>query len=270
MKKFQLWIISLLLFLFVTFTITQYTDSQRTAQFTQQSLVSILVLFGILLPILFPAIQKLPLVIFPLSLVGTYLLLCVIFSTNLVIGLDHGLQTIIAIALILFSGILGVGFIRWIFKSSFISQDTAFSMEIENLHEINQDDVKDEFYKTKASNRPIALIALQPVLPDEKLGSANTITLKEKHWLVYKTIKEVIISGSRQTDLTLGHTQEEFFLLVCPETNQIGAEKLVNRIQDSVQKQLEINLQYGIAIYPDDSSTYEELQRIAESRLGNS
>jgi hypothetical protein len=269
MKKFRLWIISLLLFLFVTLAIAQYTDSQRNVQFTQQSLVSIIVLFGILLPILFPIIQKLPLVIFPLSLVVIYLMLCVVFSTKFVIDLDHGLLTIIAIALILFSGLLGIGFIRWVFKSSPMPQDTSFTNELENSHEIDQDDVKDEFYKTKASNRPIALIALQPVLPDEKFNSANKIPLKEKHWLAYKAIKEVITSGSRQTDLTLGYTQEEFFLLVCPETNQIGAERLVNRIQDSVQKQLEISLQYGIAIYPDDSSTYEELQHIAESRLGN-
>jgi hypothetical protein len=268
MKKFRLWIISLLLFLFVTFVITQYTDSQRSIQFTQQFVVYVLVLCGILIPILFPVIQKLPLIVFPLSLISAYLLLCAVFNTNLVIGLDHGLQMIVAGALIFFSGLLGIGFIRWVSTNNLIPQDINFPIELENSHEFDQDDIKDEFYKTKASNRSIALIVLQPVLPDEKINSANNIILKEKHWLMYKTIKEVITRGSRQTDLTLGHTQEKFFLLVCPETNQIGAERLVNRIHDSVQKQLEINLQYGIAIYPDDSSTYEELQRIAESRLG--
>lgn len=263
MKHFRLWLITLLIFLSIAINIDQFVDPQRSTLFSLHSLVSVIVLLGILLPILFPVIQKFSLVIYPLSLILVYFLLRVILSSSPNFSLNYGIQTIFEMIAIFLSGLLGLLFTKWASRSNLLSPNIPLQSNIEDIHETDQDDLKYEFHKTKQSDRPIALIALQPVMSDEK------VKLKENHWLVYKTIKEVITTDSRQTDLTLGHTQEELFFLICPETNQIGAERLVNRIQASVQIQLGINLQHGIAIYPDDSNTYEELQRIAESRLGN-
>ncbi len=233
-----------------------------------------MIVFGLLIPLIFSSLRKLPLVVFPLFWGGVYNLLRITpLNRYPYFGAENTVRTFIELLFVVLSGLLGILLVRFLYRQFSADKEHDFSQDTYGTTEaIEQEQLRDEFRRSKQSERPIALIALEPTADDLSSSSARIpadLPLKEKQKLIYKTIKEVLAKQSRQSDLVLGRTNEGQFLIICPETNQVGANRLVKRISATTQDQLGIKIKFGISLYPDDSSTYEELQQIAETRLDN-
>jgi len=54
---------------------------------------------------------------------------------------------------------------------------------------------------------------------------------------------------------------------LCPETNAASSEILRQRIQTAVKSSLGVSLTIGVASFPDDALTFEELLHKASAKL---
>jgi hypothetical protein len=72
----------------------------------------------------------------------------------------------------------------------------------------------------------------------------------------------------RRTDLVLLEDREQGrFIVLCPETDNQGAQTLVDRVQHTALEQVGFSVACGISAFPDNGLVFEDVVRLAESRL---
>lgn len=88
-------------------------------------------------------------------------------------------------------------------------------------------------------------------------------------------IGKLIQSGLRETDIVVRFAGDEF-VAVLPNTNSVQAHLLVERLQSAVDdyrmpvrvnKEVQVGISIGLASYPDDGQTLEDLLSTADSRM---
>jgi GGDEF domain-containing protein len=80
-------------------------------------------------------------------------------------------------------------------------------------------------------------------------------------------ISEVINAIARRPDLIIKLDQPERFILVCPETSASSSNMLIQRIQSTVETDLGVSVSWGVATFPDDALTFEDLLHKANAKL---
>lgn len=88
---------------------------------------------------------------------------------------------------------------------------------------------------------------------------------------VLRIVSETILVNIRKIDIPVRYGGDEF-VLILPATGYEGANILLKRLQKalselSVQGCQKIGLSGGIAIFPDDGNTAEEIISIADQRM---
>ncbi len=272
MTKIRTWIIIVILFLSVVFNLDQACLNSFASKGIFNISLYMLVFFGVILPLLFPALGSLPIFIVPTILSTVYILLQYIVPfPPLLSDTRFAFSTILGIFILIASGILGMLLARALRQTQLsIKSDQSNISSPESSIALEQKNLKDEFLRTRQNNRPIALIILQPelqLLITTRASNPNAGTTQIQPALVYKAIKEAIAKKARISDIAIGHAYKGRFLLSCPDTNKAGAITLMTRLKSTLNDQLGIDIRGGIAIYPDDSLVFEELQQIAEDRL---
>lgn len=81
----------------------------------------------------------------------------------------------------------------------------------------------------------------------------------------------VVISNLRRSDILFRYGGDEFVIL-CPETRRIGARVVAEKIRDGIKKHfssrnIEISVSGGVAVFPYDGNTFEELLEFADKLL---
>lgn len=274
MTRMRTWMIIAILFLSVIFNLDQAGWNGFASRDILNPSFYTLVFIGIVFPLLFPALGNLPIFISPLILSAVYFLLRVMLPTPPLLS-DSGftLHAIIILFILSASGILGILLARALRQAkSSLNINQSNNHTHGDLVAREQKALKDEFLRIKQNNRPIALLILQPDLQihNEIAANLHADTAQNKQTFVYRTIKEAITQKARFSDIAIGHTFSGRFLLSCPDTNKVGAITLITRLHSAVKDQLGIDIKHGVAIYPDDSLVFEELQQIAEDRLNAS
>ena len=274
MTRIRTWMIIAILFLSVIFNLDQAGwDGFASLDVLNPSLYT-LVFIGVVFPLLFPALGNLPIFISPMILSAVYFLLRVMPPTPPLLS-DSGFtfHAIITLFILSASGSLGILLAKALRQTKSSQKNNHFKNHAhEDIVPLEQKALKDEFLRIKQNSRPIALVILQPGLQinNEIASNLHANTIQNKQMLVYRAIKEAIAQKARFSDIAIGHTFSGRFLLSCPDTNMAGAITLITRLQSAINDQLGIDIKYGVAIYPDDSIVFEELQQIAEDRLNAS
>ncbi|GAB7388693.1 hypothetical protein BSNK01_25310 [Bacillaceae bacterium] len=84
-------------------------------------------------------------------------------------------------------------------------------------------------------------------------------------------LAEILVRNTRQTDFVARWGGDEF-LIIAPSTDREGAEEIEARIkhklrQFSGEKKIQVDASIGIAIYPDDARTFDELVKAADEKM---
>lgn len=82
-------------------------------------------------------------------------------------------------------------------------------------------------------------------------------------------VSRILSDHARDTDLVLRDGNGEFILL-CPETNHVSIALLVERIANAVGTELEAGIECGVASFPDEAVTFDDLLLRAKERLAPS
>jgi hypothetical protein len=130
--------------------------------------------------------------------------------------------------------------------------------------------VKVEFIRSRRHNRPLALLVVEPSpgsLSAELKRSVQEIQKKMTQRFVVASLAQLITNEARRTDMVINRTENGRFVILCPETGQDGTLRLAERIQMTSMERLGLSVAYGIASFPDEALTYEDLLNKAEFQM---
>ncbi|MEA4907925.1 MAG: hypothetical protein GYA17_20500 [Chloroflexi bacterium] len=132
--------------------------------------------------------------------------------------------------------------------------------------------IKTEFIRSRRHSRPLALLLVEPTslsFEPELERAVRDIQEKMTERFVAANLAQVIANEARRTDVILSKDGTGRFVVLCPETNGRGTVNLAERIQDDLVDKLGVSVAYGIASFPDEALTFEDLLKRAEFNLQN-
>jgi GGDEF domain-containing protein len=144
---------------------------------------------------------------------------------------------------------------------------TAFPNRAHDI-EMEQQRIKIELTRSRRYHRPLSLVVIEPSNDDEKI---TVETLKGiQHDLMNRftsaRVGQIIDDRIRQTDLVLRDHRGRFVIL-CPETDLASAELLARRIVHAIKERTDLQVLFGMAAFPDEALTFDDLLHTARERL---
>ncbi len=141
--------------------------------------------------------------------------------------------------------------------------------DVKSLAE-KQEDIQDEICRCRRNNHPFQLIIVEP--KSESYRAVETPISKEMLTFFadrYESNKvgSFLHDILRRTDILAEQVDKKRFILLCPARTSLEPDALPRRIKNLAWKQLNLNVACGVANFPDDSLTLEELITKAELQL---
>jgi len=82
-------------------------------------------------------------------------------------------------------------------------------------------------------------------------------------------VGQIIDDRIRQTDLVL-RDQRGRFIILCPETELPNATLLAKRISQAIKERTSMGVLWGVAAFPEEALTFDDLLHKARERLVHS
>lgn len=134
--------------------------------------------------------------------------------------------------------------------------------------EAEQQRIKIELTRSRRYHRPLSLVVIEALGNDEKI--ATEMLKGIQHDLMNRftsaRVGQIIDDRIRQTDLVLRDHRGRFVIL-CPETDLPSAEFLAKRIIHAITERTDLHVLFGVAAFPDEALTFDDLLHTARERL---
>lgn len=131
--------------------------------------------------------------------------------------------------------------------------------------------IKIELTRSRRYHRPLSLVVIQSEADDEDF--TQKVLQNIQHDLMSRftsaRVGQIIDERIRQTDLVLRDYQGRFVVL-CPETDLSNATLLAKRISQSIKERTNLRVLWGVAAFPDEALTFDDLLQKARQRLMDS
>lgn len=144
---------------------------------------------------------------------------------------------------------------------------SAFPNRARDIDSENQR-IKIELTRSRRYHRPLSVVMIQLEADDEKV--TREMLKSVQHDLLNRfssaRVGQIIDDRIRQTDLVLRDYRGRFVVL-CPETDLSGASLLGTRISQAVEERTSLQVLWGIAAFPEEALTFDDLLQKARERL---
>lgn len=140
------------------------------------------------------------------------------------------------------------------------------------LHTLSSahDLVQTEMSASRRGQRPLSLVLLQADASSLNMMMHRLVADLQRGMMqryVLTMAARVLSRSMRRTDLIIEDQEPGRLVLVAPETAQEAADTLGERLVDMLQQRLGITARYGIASFPQQALTFEDLLSRAEENL---
>ena len=228
------------------------------------------VILAVPVTLFFPSISRVSSYV-PLSVwAGVYLVLLQIVDRGLSANTDE--FSVIVLEFVLLE--VGVWFAYQLAvqlsHAESIMDALALSAFPNRAHDIEEEQqrIKIELTRSRRYHRPLSLVMIESVGADDKV--AIEMLKGIQHDLMNRftsaRVGQIIDDRIRQTDLVLRDYRGRFVVL-CPETDLASAELLAKRIVQAVKERTDLLVLFGVAAFPDEALTFDDLLHTASERL---
>lgn len=127
--------------------------------------------------------------------------------------------------------------------------------------------IKNEFARSRRFHRPLSLVVVYAFPKDEEVVREMLKSLQRDVLtrLSNARIGQAVGEAIRQTDLlTRDHSGR--YIVLCPETNMESVIFLAERISKMVEERTGLQVNCGVASFPDEALTFEDLLYMARDR----
>jgi GGDEF domain-containing protein len=144
---------------------------------------------------------------------------------------------------------------------------SAFPNQARSLDAENQR-IKIELTRSRRYHRPLSLVLIEAESEDEKLTREMLKSIQHDLLSRFTTARvgQIIDDRIRQTDLVL-RDQRGRFIILCPETEFSSASLLAQRVSQAIKERTSLKVLWGVAAFPDEALTFDDLLQKARERL---
>jgi hypothetical protein len=217
----------------------------------------------------FPAITKVN-VFVPMAISGcVYLVLVQVLDRSSAPGGSFAI-TLLEFILVEAGTWLGYQAASGISHAESLMDALALSAFPNNIHdiELESERIKIELTRSRRYRRPLSLLVVESRSDDQLITHEMLRSVQYDLMNRFTTARvgQIIDDRIRQTDLLLKDTHGRFFVL-CPETDINNITLLGERIVQTVKERTSLQIVWGVASFPDEALTFEDLVRTARDRL---
>jgi len=130
--------------------------------------------------------------------------------------------------------------------------------------------IKVEFTRSRRYNRPLSLLVLEADYA-ERIKTREVVKSIQHDLMNRFTLARIgqnIDDRIRQTDLVLKDHRGRF-LILCPETELADIILLAKRIETAITERIDLKVRCGVASFPDEALTFDDLMKRAHERLAS-
>lgn len=146
------------------------------------------------------------------------------------------------------------------------------SSRVRQLDEMTED-IQVEMFRSRHNHHPLSIAIVEPD-PQSAKETLNASLEEVKQVMlnnyVINKMANTLGKYLRRTDMILGQPEESRFIILCPDTGAKDLELLVEYVQIVAQEKLGTTVNCGVATFPGDALTFEELVSHAELNLQRS
>ena len=231
------------------------------------------VIIAVPVTLFFPSISRVSVYV-PLSVwAGVYLVLLQIINRDY--SANTGELPVIVLEFLLLEG--GVWFAHQlaiqISHAESVMDALALSAFPNRANDIDSENqrIKIELTRSRRYHRPLSLVVIESESEDEK--TTREMFKSIQHDLLNRftsaRVGQIIDDRIRQTDLVLRDRRGRFIVL-CPETDLEDASLLAKRIAQAVKERTSLHVLWGVAAFPEEALTFDDLLQKARERLTDS
>lgn len=128
--------------------------------------------------------------------------------------------------------------------------------------------IKIELIRSRRYHRPLSLIVIESESEDQKTIREMLKSVQQDllNRFTSARVGQIIDERIRQTDLVLRDHRGRFVIL-CPETNLENTILLAKRIAQAVKERTNLHVLWGVAAFPEEALTFDDLLQKASERL---
>lgn len=149
----------------------------------------------------------------------------------------------------------------------------ALSAFPNRAHDVEAEEkrIKIELTRSRRYHRPLGLVVIESESDDEKTAREMLKSIQHDLMLRFTSARvgQIIDDRVRQTDLVMRDHHGRFIIL-CPETTLEGATLMARRISQAISERTNLQVLYGVAAFPDEALTFDDLLHKAKSRTADS
>jgi GGDEF domain-containing protein len=133
-----------------------------------------------------------------------------------------------------------------------------------------KEEIKSEILRGRRYRRPISLMVMKVDPASVKVALQRTVEEVQRAMMeryVFLGLARLISKQTRRIDILVEQEGKEQFLVLCPETDTSGVTNALGRIQQAARENLGLTLSWGVASFPDEALTFEDLLQKAEENM---
>ena len=229
------------------------------------------VMIAVPVTLFFPSISRVSTFVPLLVWAGVYLVLLQMIDRNL--SANKGGFSVIVLEFVLLE--VGVWFAHELAKqighAESIMDALALSAFPNRAHEIEVESqrIKIELTRSRRYHRPLSLVVIESENQKTTREMLKSVQQDLLNRFTSARIGQIIDDRIRQTDLVLRDHRGRFVIL-CPETELADAILLAKRISQAIKERSELPVLWGVAAFPEEALTFDDLLQKASERLVNS
>jgi len=228
------------------------------------------VMIAVPVTLFFPSISRVSSFVPLLVWAGIYLVLLQMIDRNLTA--NEGEFSVIILEFVLLEA--GVWFAHQlalqIGHAESIMDALALSAFPNRAHSIDEESqrIGIELRRSRRYHRPLSLVVIESESEDQK--TTREMLRSIQHDLLNRftsaRVGQIIDDRVRQTDLVMRDHRGRFVVL-CPETELENTILLAKRIAQAVKERTNLHVLWGVAAFPEEALTFDDLLQKATERL---
>ncbi len=132
------------------------------------------------------------------------------------------------------------------------------------------EDIETELVRSRRYHTPLSVVVVEPKEQSFRVTLNRAIEQVQKAMAsryVLTGIASLLTNVLRRTDMIPEQPDKGRFIIFSPQTDARSSQVLSRHIQSVIAERLHVSVECGVAVFPSDALTFEELVHRAESNL---
>jgi GGDEF domain-containing protein len=136
------------------------------------------------------------------------------------------------------------------------------------------ENIEKEFLRTRRHQNDLSVIVVQPDPASVKISLNRSVLETQRKMMTRYANTNIMRLASnmfRRTDLIIDQVvDKDSFVILLTDTTLANAEKVAGRFQELVDKSMGVKINIGLASFPDEGLTFDELVNTADQKIQSS